>query len=212
MGLFQKNPHSSHEHHSLYTSGLNKTLLIAGLGNTGKSYKGTRHNVGFEAIDAFQEAAGLPKWTNKKDLKCHLTHGTMGDSRVILIKPTTFMNESGRAVQAAAHFYKVPVEQILVVHDELDIPFGQIRTRKGGSDAGNNGIKSVIENLGNNFGRIRIGIKATSPMNSADFVLAPFSKAEQKHWPALIKEANSILSEYVYSGGALTHETRSFII
>lgn len=211
MALFQKNPHNNTEKQSLYTLGLTKNILIVGLGNKGKDYTGTRHNIGFECLDAFVRATELPDFIDKKDLSCLHTSGTIGDSRVIAIKPTTFMNLSGKAVQAAANFYKIPLDQIVVVHDELDIPFGQIRTRVGGADAGNNGIKSIIQHMGPDFGRVRIGIKAETPMESSDFVLAKFSPGEQKQLPNLIKETTAILTEYVYSG-QLAHETRKFIV
>lgn len=214
MALFQKNPHTNSEHQSLYSLGLNKTMLVVGLGNPGKKYDKTRHNIGFECLDHFSKALEFAPWANKKDLKSLITTQTMGAVRVILCKPTTFMNLSGQAVQAVAGFYKIPANQIIVVHDELDIPFGQIRTRTGGSSAGHNGIKSLLEHLDNEFGRIRIGAgnkPAQGEMDSADFVLAKFTKDEQAHMNALIKEVTSLLTESIY-GGQLTSETRSFII
>lgn len=211
MALFQKNPHTTTENQPLYTLGLTKTILLVGLGNKGKDYEGTRHNIGFDCIDAFARAVELPDWIEKKDLKSLYTSGTVGNTRVIAIKPTTFMNLSGQAVQAAARFYRIPLDQIVVIHDELDIPFGQIRTRTGGADAGNNGIKSIIQNMGPEFGRVRIGIKAVTPMDSADFVLAKFSEKEQKQLPNLIKETTALLTEYVYSG-QLQNETRTFLV
>lgn len=209
MALFQKKPELS-SNLPLYTLGLNKTLLIVGLGNPGK-YDGTRHNIGFAAVDELAAKQSFESWTVKKDLKCLLTSQTMGDNRVILIKPTTFMNLSGEAVQAVMHFYKIPLQQVVVVHDELDIPFGQIRTRIGGSSAGHNGIKSVTQHVGEEYGRIRIGIQADTPMKTADFVLTTFSKSEQEHMPELLRETTAILSEYIY-GGQLMSETRSFIV
>lgn len=211
MALFQKNPYDSTEKQALYTLGLSKTLLIVGLGNKGKEYTGTRHNIGFEAVDAFVKATDLPDFIEKKDLKCLHTSGNIGNTRVIVIKPTTFMNLSGEAVQATASFYKIANDSIVVVHDELDIPFGQIRTRVGGTDAGNNGIKSIIQHLGEDFGRVRIGIKDASPMDSKDFVLAKFDKKEEKQLPNLRKEAIAILTEYVYSN-QLGADTRKFIV
>lgn len=209
MALFQKKPELS-SNLPLYTLGLNKTLLIVGLGNPGK-YDGTRHNIGFAALDELAAKQSFEPWTLKKDLKCLLTSQTMGDNRVLLIKPTTFMNLSGEAVQAVMHFYKIPLQQVVVVHDELDIPFGQIRTRTGGSSAGHNGIKSVTQHVGEEYGRIRIGIQAATPMETADFVLTTFSKSEQEHMPELLRETTAILSEYIY-GGQLMAETRSFIV
>lgn len=141
-----------------------------------------------------------------------LTSQTIGENRAILVKPTTFMNLSGEAVQAVAHFYKIPAEQMVVVHDELDVPFGQIRTRSGGSSAGHNGIKSISQHMGEGYSRIRIGIGADTPMEASDFVLATFAKAEQAEIPALLKETTAILTEYIYGGGNLLAETRNFLV
>lgn len=194
--------------------GMNKTLLIVGLGNVGKEYDNSRHNIGFAVLDAFVAKNNLPDWHVKKDLKCLFSDGRIGESRVICIKPTTMMNSSGEAIQAVASFYKIPVSQILVVHDELDVKFGQIRTRVGGEAAHHNGIKSIISTLGENFGRVRIGIGPKTPaqIDLVDFVLGKFSKKEQEQMPNLLKESIAILSEFVYSTGNLTPDTRSFII
>lgn len=184
-----------------------------GLGNIGKHYDGTRHNVGFAVADEFVRKNDLGGWTEKKDLKCHLASGQLGETRVMVIKPTTLMNLSGEAVLAVSQFYKIPPVNIVVVHDELDINFGQIRTRIGGSSAGHNGIKSVTKLVGDeNYGRVRVGIGPKKPaqMDSADFVLQKFSDKESKDMPALLQEATAVLSEYVY-GGQLATETRSFI-
>lgn len=210
MGLFQKKP-DVNTSAPLYTLGLNKNLLIAGLGNVGKEYEDTRHNIGFRCVDAFATSQDFDPWVEKKDLKCLLTSKNIGNTRVILIKPTTLMNNSGEAIQAASHFYKIPAEQILVVHDELDIPFGQLRTRMGGSAAGNNGIKSAIQHIGEGFGRLRIGIKAPTRMDMSDYVLARFDADEEQHLSALQKEVAAMLTEYIYGAG-LTAETRSFLI
>lgn len=210
MALFQKRPDAS-SHLPVYSLGLTRTLLIVGLGNKGKEYDGTRHNIGFAAVDELAARQDFAPWMEKKDLKCHLTSATIGDNRVILIKPTTFMNLSGEAVQAVMHFYKIPLQQVLVVHDELDIPFGQIRNRVGGSAAGHNGVKSLIQHIGEDFGRVRIGIQAETPMETTDFVLAKFSKDEQVQLPAMLKETTAILTEYIHAG-SLLQETRNFII
>ena len=211
MALFQRNPHRQTEKQALYSLGQEKTILVVGLGNKGKQYDGTRHNIGFACIDAFAESQEFPDWTEKKDLKSLITYKNLGNTRVILSKPTTYMNLSGEAVQAICRFYKIPEDQILVVHDELDIPFGQIRTRIGGSAAGHNGLKSILQHHGEHFGRLRIGIKAETPMEATDFVLAKFSKDEQADTEALTKEVISILTEYIY-GGSLAAETRKFIV
>jgi len=212
MALFQKRPQMG-DSIQFYTLGQNKTVLIVGLGNVGKQYENTRHNIGFEALDHFAKVNDFPAWIDKKDLKCHFSSTTIGDTKVIIIKPTTFMNLSGQAVQATAAFYKVDPDKIIVVHDELDIPFGQIRTRVGGSAAGHNGIKSISQTIGEQYGRVRIGIGPKQPeqIDSADFVLGRFTKEQQAQMDNLVKESSAILSEYVY-GGQLLAETRSFIV
>jgi PTH1 family peptidyl-tRNA hydrolase len=197
-----------------YTVGLNKSILLVGLGNPGKEYEGTRHNAGFICLDEFVSRTGeMEKWVQKKDLKCLLSTGRIGDSRVFAVKPATFMNLSGEAAQAVASFYKIPPDQICVIHDELDIDFGQIRLRKGGSAAGHNGVKSVIQHLGEDFSRIRIGVGPKTPekIKSEDFVLQKFSEEQQAQLPNMQREVIAILNEYLY-GAELPHETRNFLV
>jgi PTH1 family peptidyl-tRNA hydrolase len=210
MALFQKNPHTTTEHQPFYSLGQEKTILVVGLGNKGKKYEKTRHNIGFVSVDMFAEAHEFPVWMEKKDLKCLMTAKPLGGIRVILCKPTTMMNLSGEAVRAIMSFYKIPIENVVVVHDELAIPFGQIRVRTGGSDAGNNGVKSVIQVCGADFHRIRIGIQATTKLEASDFVLSKFDKVELEQVRSLTREVISILTEYIYSGH-LPPETRKFI-
>ena len=214
MALFQKRVQEGGGN-SFYTVGMNKTTLLVGLGNPEPKYDLTRHNVGFLCIDDFvAKTDEMGEWINKKDLKCHLSTGQLGDQRVLAIKPTTFMNLGGEAVRAVMDFYKLNAEQILVVHDELDIGFGQIRTRIGGSDAGNNGIKSITQHIGENYGRIRVGIGPKQPeqIDSADFVLQKFSLDEQKQLPNLTREAIAIITEHLYGSQTLPHETRNFLV
>lgn len=212
MALFQNRPQTS-DPVNYVTIGMNKSMMFIGLGNPGKEYDGTRHNIGFEVLDAFAKANNFPDWTSKKDLKCHWTSQMMADTRIVLVKPQTFMNLSGEAAQAAASFYKIPSSQVIAVYDELDIDFGQIRLRTGGSAAGHNGVKSLIKHLGEDFGRVRIGIgpKTHEQMDSADFVLQKFSKDQQTHMNELVVETNAILSELAY-GSPLAAETRSFLL
>jgi len=212
MALFQRRPQMG-DTLQYYTLGQNKSILIVGLGNVGSEYDGTRHNIGFAAVDRFVQDQDFPTWIEKKDLKCYISTGQMGNTKVYVIKPTTLMNLSGEAVQAVVHFYKINPEQMVVVHDELDIPFGEIRTRVGGSAAGHNGIKSVTQHLGEQYGRVRIGIgpKTHEDMETSSFVLSRFTADEQAQMKHLTREASAILSEYAY-GDALPHETRSFIV
>jgi PTH1 family peptidyl-tRNA hydrolase len=199
----------------LYSMGMVKNLLLVGLGNIGAEYDSTRHNIGFACLDAFVSANdGMDDWINKKDLKAHVSSGRIGDARIYAIKPTTFMNLSGEAVQSVAAFYKIPPEHIVIVHDELDIDFGGIRMRIGGSAAGHNGIKSISQQLGTEeYGRVRIGIGPKHPARipSEKFVLQTFSTDEQAQIKNLTQEVNAILSEYTYSG-TLPNETRNFLV
>jgi PTH1 family peptidyl-tRNA hydrolase len=198
----------------MFDFGLNATVLIVGLGNPGKEYDGTRHNIGFAVVDYFAKNQGFDKWTQKKDLHCLQASATLGSTKVILCKPSTFMNESGRAVKAMQHFYKIDNSKTLVVYDELDVNFGHLRTRLGGSSAGHNGVKSVTQACGEDYGRLRIGIGPKKPkqMDTSDFVLAKFGAKEAEHLPELLQETAAVLSEYAHGGGELPAETRSFII
>lgn len=211
MALFQKKPQVS-DNLPLYTLGAHKTVLIVGLGNPGKGYIGTRHNVGFTVLNKFAEKNDFPGWLTKKDLRCELTVQNLGENRVILSKPQTFMNNSGEAAQAVQRFYRVYNPQTLAVYDELAIPLGQLRTRLGGTDAGHNGVKSLIQHLGGDFGRLRIGIgsEVSKKSDAADFVLGKFTKEEQGHLPQITREANAIITEYIF-GGELTSETRTVL-
>jgi PTH1 family peptidyl-tRNA hydrolase len=213
MAWLQKRPQVS-DPKSFYSIGLNKSVIIVGLGNPGKEYDLTRHNVGFMCVEAFvKKNSDMSDWTLKKNLKCLESTGRIGETRTIVIKPTTFMNLSGEAVQAISSFYKVPIEEILVIHDEIDIDFGQIRLRVGGSSAGHNGIKSISNIMGEGYGRTRVGIGPKKPaaIKSEDFVLKKFSKDEQEQLPNLLIEVNAILSEYLY-GNQLPHDTRNFLV
>lgn len=212
MALFQKNP-IIEDVMPLYTLSSERTMIIVGLGNPGAEYEKSRHNVGFMCLDAFAKESNFPDWINKKDLSCTYSQKTLGQNRVILVKPTTFMNNSGKAVQAVCAFYKIGADNLIVVHDELDIDFGQIRCRNGGGAAGHNGIKSVSQYIGEDYGRIRIGIgpKVPEQIDSADYVLQNFSAEQLLHIKSLTREVTAILTETIYSANKLPHETRSFL-
>lgn len=188
-----------------------KSVLVVGLGNVGKEYTNTRHNIGFHIVDAFAQANDFPSWQTRKDLKCEISMKTLGSTQVILVKPTTFMNLSGESVQAVAHFYKVSPSDIVAIYDELDIVFGQIRTRVGGASGGHNGVKSLITHIGADFKRIRVGIgpKLHKDMDSADFVLGAFSKEQLELLPKLSIEAQDMLQQGIF--GTFLSETRSVL-
>ncbi len=213
MSWLQKRPQASMPI-TYYTSGQNNILILVGLGNPGNKYAGTRHNIGFDCLDHFvAKFSEMSEWVGKNDLKCLFSSGRIGESQVIAIKPTTYMNLSGESVASVLGFYKAQLEHLVVVHDELDIKFGQIRTRVGGQDAGHNGIKSISEHIGESFGRIRIGIGPKNPpeIDSADFVLQKFAVDEEKQLNNLRMECTAILSEFIYNK-SLPTETRSFIV
>lgn len=210
MGLFVKKttPISTVQY---VTIGAQKTKLVVGLGNIGKKYELTRHNIGFLCVeDIVKREEG--NWKEKKEFSSFVSEIKIGDKRVIFIKPTTLMNLSGNAVQAVKNFYKIDNKDILVIHDELDINFGSIRLRAGGSSAGHNGIKSVTEHIGEDYSRLRIGIKNkhTSKQDSADFVLKPFSSEEQGNLKTMQTEVASLITEFVFSDQLLP-DTRKFI-
>ncbi|MFO0882240.1 MAG: aminoacyl-tRNA hydrolase [Candidatus Saccharimonadales bacterium] len=212
MGLFQKQPYQLKQNLPYTISMATTAVLIVGLGNPGDEYNGTRHNIGFMALDWFAKKNEFSDWREDNKYKGYIAEKTLGSVRVILLKPSTFMNLSGESVQAVANFYKIPPERIVVVHDELSIAFGQIRNRIGGQAAGHNGIKSVIQHIGDNFGRVRVGIKDefSKITDTSKFVLAKFTKVEQSYLDDIYTEVNGILTEYIY-GSELPNDTRSIV-
>lgn len=157
--------------------------LIFAQGNPDTSYDRTRHNVGFALVDAWASSLGLT-WSDKAKFNASLATTVIGGEKVLLVKPTTFYNETGISARKLVDFYNLdPSIDVLVIHDDLALPFGTIRTRAQGSDAGNNGIKSLNSHLGANYLRIRIGIwnELRDRMNDADFVLSKFNKDEANH-------------------------------
>ncbi|MBQ7653482.1 MAG: aminoacyl-tRNA hydrolase [Clostridia bacterium] len=153
--------------------------LIAGLGNPGKKYEFTKHNAGFMCLDLFAQDNGLK--IDKLKFKSLLTDCMIGSSRCILLKPQTFMNNSGEAVRECADFYKIPPERIIVIFDDVSLDLGRIRIRRKGSAGGHNGIKSIIYHLNSDeFQRIKIGVgkKPDENWDLADWVLKPFTKEE----------------------------------
>lgn len=152
--------------------------LIAGLGNIGTKYTFTRHNTGFMLADSFALNHNLSFRENSR-LKCFMTNLRNGVEDYLIIKPTTFMNLSGEAVRAVMDYYKIPVEDILIVYDDLSLDLGKIRFRASGSDGGHNGIKSIIQHLGTqNFARLKVGIGPQPNLPAEVFVLQNFSNEE----------------------------------
>lgn len=209
MALFQKQPQPSDN--LPYTIGSRKTLLVLGLGNPGKQYAATRHNAGFMAADQAAEKLGASAWIRKRNWQVDIAEASISGARLILAKPQAFMNQSGSAAAALQRFYKISNHETLVIYDELAIPFGQIRSRRGGSDAGHKGVKSLIQHLGEDFYRLRVGIGGPALKEpSADYVLAKFTSSEQTQLPLVIRETVAMVGEFVING-QLPAETRKVI-
>ncbi|MEM7007509.1 MAG: aminoacyl-tRNA hydrolase [Thermodesulfobacteriota bacterium] len=175
-------------------------ILIVGLGNPGKKYTETKHNVGFLVLDELGKRVGVDIGKEKFLSLCG--EGFVEDKKILLIKPQTFMNRSGDAVISASNFYKISPKEIIVVHDEMDISLGRIMIKPGGGSAGNNGIKSIISNLGTkDFIRVRIGIgKPSNKEQGANHVLSSFSKSESERIEDTIMTASDAVLEIINNG------------
>lgn len=174
--------------------------LVVGLGNPGLEYADTRHNAGFQAVNHLTKQHQISMTTLKFRSDCG--DGNLGETRCIFMKPATYMNNSGEAVAAAAAFYKIPTDHILVLYDDISLPIGKLRIRRKGSAGGHNGIKSIIALLGEDtFPRIKIGVgeKPHKDYNLADWVLSHFTEEEQAGLqPAL--EAAAAAAELIVNG------------
>jgi PTH1 family peptidyl-tRNA hydrolase len=165
-----------------------KEIVFVGLGNPGKKYEMTRHNMGFLVIESFAHLHGIPLKEDTK-LRAKVGKGIVGGWTVHLVMPLTYMNVSGEAVRKYINYYKLTTEQVVVVTDDVAIPFGELRLREQGSPGGHNGLKSVQQHLGSNrYTRLRVGIgRQLHPSQElSDFVLDPFSKNEVEQLPALM--------------------------
>lgn len=161
-------------------------LLIAGLGNPGETYAGHRHNVGFMAVDAIAARHHFGPWRAR--YHGAVCEGTLGGRKVFLLKPMTYMNDSGQAVGAAARYLKLPLDAVVVIHDELDLAPGKLRAKTGGGDAGHNGLRSITATLGPEYRRVRIGIGHPGKPAVLRYALHDFSKAD-KEWLAPLLDA-----------------------
>lgn len=174
--------------------------IIAGLGNPSKEYEKTRHNAGFDTIDLLAEKLCIDL-TEKKH-RAYCGKGMIGTEKVLLLKPQTFMNNSGESLRDAADFYKVEPEQILVIYDDISLEPGQLRIRMKGSAGGHNGIKSIIAHLGTqDFPRIKIGVGAKPErMDLADYVLSRFSPAEREKMEESFREGAEAVITFLKDG------------
>ena len=159
--------------------------LLVGLGNPGAGYVGNRHNVGFMAVQEIARRHGIGPW--RRRFAGVATEGPIGGERALLLLPGTYMNESGRAVGEAAHFYKLPLTDITVFHDEIDLPPGKVRVKVGGGIAGHNGLRSISEHVGNDYRRVRIGVGHPGDKDLVQhYVLSDFAKSERGWLDALL--------------------------
>ncbi len=173
-------------------------LLIAGLGNPGAEYARNRHNAGFMAVDTIHESYDFGPWRSR--FQGMISEGTLGKRKVYLLKPMTYMNLSGDSIGPAMRFFKLPINALVVMHDELDLPAAKLKVKTGGGDAGNNGAKSITATLGPDYRRVRIGIGHPGDKGRVhSHVLGHFAKADEKEWlvPMLtaIAEAAPLLAK-----------------
>lgn len=167
--------------------------LIIGLGNPGTKYEKTRHNLGWQIIDKLPENLDLNNWNLSDKFNASISEGIFNNEKIILAKPQTFMNNSGLAVKLLIDYYKIPTKEILVIHDDIDLPLEEIRIQKNRGAAGHKGVQSIIDQLGTkDFIRMRAGIKPTDQETIIDtekFVLEKFTPQEEKNIQEIIKRA-----------------------
>ncbi|GAB1643153.1 aminoacyl-tRNA hydrolase [Krasilnikovia sp. MM14-A1259] len=177
--------------------------LVVGLGNPGREYAGNRHNVGFMVADLLGSRVGA-KFGRHRRAHAEAAEGRLGlgGPKLVLVKPLTYMNLSGAPVSALAQFYKVPLAHVIAVHDELDVPFGQVRAKRGGGEGGHNGLRSMSKSLGaKEYARVRFGIgRPPGRQDPADFVLADFSSGERKELDFLVDRAADVVEAVVLEG------------
>jgi PTH1 family peptidyl-tRNA hydrolase len=177
-------------------------LLVVGLGNPGRQYSAHRHNVGFMVVDELASVCKLDGFRSK--FNGEYAKGELSREEVVLLKPQTFMNDSGRSVQAAVAFFKPSIDRVLVIHDELDLPFATVRLKAGGGHGGHNGLRSIMACIGTGeFGRLRFGIGRPPPGfrgEGADYVLSNFDAIERASLPDLLKKATAIVLEVATRG------------
>lgn len=182
---------------------MDEPWLLVGLGNPGREYAANRHNVGFMVADLLANRMGA-RFGRHKRAHAEVAEGRLfvGGPRAVLVKPLTYMNLSGAPVVALAQFYKVPVEQVVAVHDELDLPYGQLRVKRGGGEGGHNGLRSMSKSLGSKeYARVRFGIgRPPGRQDPADYVLSDFSGAERKELEFLVDRAADVAESVVTKG------------
>lgn len=178
----------------------NTPCLIVGLGNPGPKYRHNRHNVGFMVVDTFADRVNIP--IRRVEFRALVGKGDYANQRIISAKPQTFMNNSGEAVGALLRFYKVPIDRLLVVHDDLDLPFGTLRLRPAGGAGGQRGMRSIINSLGTqDFSRLRVGIsRPPGRMDPSDYVLHDFDTPQTELLPEVLSRAADAIEMLIKKG------------
>ncbi|MFL2769590.1 MAG: aminoacyl-tRNA hydrolase [Rhodospirillaceae bacterium] len=172
--------------------------LLVGLGNPGSGYANNRHNLGYRTIDAIAKQHGFGPWRDK--FHGQITEGRLGSNKVILLKPTTFMNESGRSLGAVIKFHKLDLDDVIVFLDEIELAPGKIRVKKGGGHAGHNGIRSLISHIGLDFWRVRMGVGHPGHKDRVSgYVLQDFSKTDQS-WLDTLVDATAVSAALLVEG------------
>ncbi|HET6390132.1 aminoacyl-tRNA hydrolase [Hyphomicrobium sp.] len=172
--------------------------LFVGLGNPGDKYRANRHNIGFMAMDRIAERHGFGPW--RKKFQGYISEGEIGGKRVTLLKPETYMNESGRSVGEAQRFLKIPLSDVYVFHDELDLAPGKVKVKTGGGNAGHNGLRSITAHIENDYKRVRLGIGHPGSKDAVvHYVLNDFAKSERE-WLGILLDAVSDAAGYLAKG------------
>lgn len=180
--------------------------LFVGLGNPGAKYARNRHNIGFMAVDEIARRHGFTPW--RRRFQGETSEGTLGTERVILLKPATYMNESGRSVQEAANFFKIAAGDVSIFHDELELPPGKVRVKIGGGIAGHNGLRSISAHIGNDYRRVRLGIGHPGVKELVHgHVLSDFAKADSE-WVATLCDAVAEHAPLIAEGTDATFANR----
>ncbi len=180
--------------------------LVCGLGNPGEKYAGTRHNIGFMVADEIADRTRAGAFASK--FKGEFVSTNLGTERCGLLKPLTYMNVSGDAVQPAAAFFKVPPEQVIVIHDDLDLPLGELKLKKGGGHGGHNGLRSITQRMGPEFVRVRAGIgRPDGKRDVSNFVLGNFQGAETEEAQILVKRCADAVEMVIKDGLLAAQQT-----
>lgn len=196
MPLFRRSPGRSKDETS--TSDGERTIVV-GLGNPGREYESTRHNAGAMVLDELVARAASSLKRHKSG--CLIAETTWGATRVVLARPMSYMNESGRPIRALVDWYRSSPDKLIVVHDEMDVPFGEVRIKQGGGTAGHNGLRSIVDHMRSpDFVRVRVGVGRPRGNDAVDHVLAGFSSAQKKELPQLIDAAADAAERIVAVG------------